>query len=160
MADGREYVKNSEEYGTVNISEEVIASIAALAASDVPGIHGLVPGFGVDISELLGKKNLAKGVKISVSGNYVTADIGVIIRYGEKIPDVAVKAQTAVTEAIQSMAGLEVAAVNINVTGIVFEKKAEPESCTPSEETAGTEEPPCACQGCSEEQEENTPEGM
>ena len=110
----------------LNISEDVIGIIAGLAASEVEGIAGMTLGFVDGINQILGSnKKYSKGVKIELEGKKVTIDLYVNVTYGEKIPDVAWAAQNAVKNAVETMTGLEVAAVNINVQGISFEKKEE-----------------------------------
>ena len=108
----------------LNISEDVIGIIAGLAASEVEGIAGMTLGFVDGINQILGSsKKYSKGVKIELNGKKVTVDIFVNVKYGVRIPDVAWAAQTAVKNAVENMTGLEVAAVNINVQGITFDKK-------------------------------------
>jgi uncharacterized alkaline shock family protein YloU len=125
MSENRDYYTNREDYGTINISEDVLASIASLAAAEVEGIAGLYSPSGVDLAELLGKKSLNKGVKIQIIGKSVIADINVNIKYGYKIPEVAGKLQDAVVSAIESMTGLTVDSVNVHVGGVSFDVKAE-----------------------------------
>ena len=120
----------------LNISEDVIGIIAGLAASEVEGIAGMTLGFVDGINQILGSsKKYSKGVKIELNGKKVTVDSFVNVKYGVRIPDVAWAAQTAVKNAVENMTGLEVAAVNINVQGITFDKeeKKEVEETTPEE---------------------------
>lgn len=108
----------------LNISEDVIGIIAGLAASEVDGIAGMTLGFVDGINQILGSnKKYSKGVKIDLDGKKVTIDLFVNVKYGVKIPDVAWAAQTAVKNSVETMTGLEVVAVNINVQGITFEKE-------------------------------------
>lgn len=108
----------------LNISEDVIGIIAGLAASEVDGIAGMTLGFVDGINQILGSnKKYSKGVKIDLDGKKVTIGLFVNVKYGVKIPDVAWAAQTAVKNSVETMTGLEVVAVNINVQGITFEKE-------------------------------------
>ncbi len=107
-----------EENGNVNISDEVISVIASLAASEVKGIAGMSGGFGVGIAELLGKKNLSKGVKLTVTEKEVVLDLSVVAEYGAKIPAVAWELQKKVKSEVEAMTGLVVTAVNISVDGV------------------------------------------
>lgn len=118
MSDAKEYVVQSVEKGTVNISEEVIAAIAALAISEVDGVYGLSSSFTADLKELLGKKNMSKGVKLTLEEETVTVECFVVVTYGFEIPTVAANIQEAVTTAVESMAGLKVNEVNVDVCGI------------------------------------------
>ena len=115
---------NVEIATNLNISEDVIGIIAGLAASEVEGIAGMTLGFVDGINQILGSsKKYSKGVKIELVGKKVTVDIFVNVKYGVRIPDVAWAAQTAVKNAVENMTCLEVAAFNINVQGIIFEKE-------------------------------------
>lgn len=119
---------NVEIATNLNISEDVIGIIAGLAASEVEGIAGMTLGFVDGINQILGSnKKYSKGVKIELDGKKVTVDLYVNVTYGVKIPDVAWAAQNAVKSAVETMTGLEVSAVNINVQGITFDKKEEKE---------------------------------
>jgi uncharacterized alkaline shock family protein YloU len=118
MSEAKEYLVQPDEKGTVNISEEVVAAIAALAVSEVEGVYGLSSSFTADLAELLGKKNLAKGVKLSIDEDVVTVECFVVITYGYEIPTVAAGIQDSVITAIESMTGLKVAAVNVDICGI------------------------------------------
>ncbi len=107
-----------EDNGNVNISDEVIAVIASLAASEVKGVAGMCGGLGGGIVELLGKKNLSKGVKLTVNEKNVVLDLSVIAEYGAKIPAVAWELQEKVKNEVEAMTGLQVSAVNISVDGV------------------------------------------
>ncbi|MDD3303583.1 MAG: Asp23/Gls24 family envelope stress response protein [Clostridia bacterium] len=114
---------NVEIATNLNISEDVIGIIAGLAASEVEGIAGMTLGFVDGINQILGSsKKYSKGVKISLEGKKVTIDLYVNVKYGVRIPDIAWAAQNSVKNAVESMTGLEVASVNINVQGITFDK--------------------------------------
>lgn len=115
---------NVEIAANLNISEDVIGIIAGLAASEVDGIAGMSLGFVDGINQILGgNKKYAKGVKIELDGKKVTVDLYVNVKYGVRIPDIAWSAQNAVKKSVENMTGLDVAAVNINVQGIIFDKK-------------------------------------
>ncbi len=117
-------VANVEIATNLNISEDVIGIIAGLAASEVEGIAGMTLGFVDGINQFLGgNKKYSKGVKITLEGRKVTVDLFVNVTYGVRIPDIAWAAQNAVKNAVETMTGLEVVAVNINVQGIIFDKK-------------------------------------
>ena len=119
MGENKEYVSRSDELGNIHISEEVLAGIAA-AALEVEGVSGLAANLGSDIAELLGKKNLAKGVRVQMEDEKVTVDLSILMSYGHTIPEVGRAVQDGVKNAVESMTGLEIAAVNVNVGGITF----------------------------------------
>lgn len=122
MAEMKDYLNQREENGNINIAEDVVASIAAVAASEVEGVACLTSS-SVDIAEFLGKKSVSKGVKIQITESTTTVDIYLMIKYGCVIPSIAAAVQDAVANALESMAGLVVNAVNVHVTGIAFEKE-------------------------------------
>ena len=122
MPDTKEYLNQTGENGNINISEEVVASIAALAALEVKGVGELGTG-GIVISELLGKKSLSKGVKVEIDENGTTVDVYMTVKYGEIVPTIATAAQDAVVNALESMANLSAVTVNIHVVGIKFDKE-------------------------------------
>ena len=110
MGEGKEYVSRSDELGNIHISEEVLAVIAAAAVLEVEGIGGLAANLGTDLAELLGKKNLSRGIHILVEEESVTVDLGILVKYGYTIPDVARAVQEAVAGSIEATSGLTVAA--------------------------------------------------
>ena len=71
---------------------------------------------------LSGKKNLSKGVKVSVGENSAAIDLYVVVEYGVKIPEVAYQVQENVRKAVESMTGLNVSAVNIHVQNVMIPK--------------------------------------
>ncbi|MEW6726227.1 Asp23/Gls24 family envelope stress response protein [Desulforudis sp. 1088] len=114
------------ELGAVRIANEVVAVIAGLAATEIPGIAGMSGGgVGGGIAEMLGRKNLAKGVKVEVGEKEAAVDLFIIVEYGVPIPDVAFQAQSRVKRAIESMTGLKVVEVNVHVQGVVFARDEE-----------------------------------
>ena len=123
MGEGREYVSRSDELGNIHISEEVLAVIAAAAALEVEGVGGLAANLGTDLAELLGKKNLSRGIRLQVEEENVTVEVAIVVKYGYTIPDVGHAVQEAVAGSIEATSGLTVAAVNVSVGGVVFEKE-------------------------------------
>ena len=124
MSENKEYVSRSDELGNIHISEEVLAAITAAAALDVEGVSGLAANLGSDIAELLGKKNLAKGVHVRMEDDKVDVELSVLMGYGHTIPEIGRAIQDGVKSAIESMTGLEVSVVNVSVAGITFPPKA------------------------------------
>lgn len=113
------------EYGEVNIAEDVLATIAGIAATEVKGVAGMSGGLVGGIAEILGKKTLSKGVKVSVNDKGAFIDLNLIVDYGTKIPDVAWEIQDKVKKTIQTMANLNVVEVNIHIQGVNFPKEEE-----------------------------------
>ena len=121
MADSKEYWTAASDQGSVRISEDVIASIAAIAASETEGVGNLYSGIGTNVAEFLGKKSLAKGVKVVFHGDLVEVEVSLLAQYGYNICEVSKNVQSAVRSSIQSMTGMRTSAVNINVGGVSFE---------------------------------------
>lgn len=120
MAESKQYITQMQDNGSVQISEDVIAAIVAHAAGEVEGVVGLNVKPGADIAELIGKKNWGRGLKITVlDNNSVSIDCNLNVCYGQNVVTVAQAAQAAITNALESMAGIDIAAINVNVCGIV-----------------------------------------
>lgn len=120
MAEYKQYVTQSQENGAVMISEDVIATIVAHAVEEVEGIVGLNVKPGADIIELIGKKNWGKGLKITIAEDEsLSIDCNVNVSYGYSVVTVAKAVQESVANALESMAGVVIKAINVNVCGIV-----------------------------------------
>ena len=52
-------------------------------------------------------------------------DLYVVVEYGVRIPDVALKVQENVKRAVESMTGLDVSAINIHVQNVMIPKTEE-----------------------------------
>jgi uncharacterized alkaline shock family protein YloU len=116
-------MKNIENMGIVKISDEVVSVIAGLAAAEIKGIVGMSAGLAGGITQIFSsKKNLSKGVKVTVGEESAAIDLVVVVEYGVKIPEVAAAVQESVKRAVESMTGLVVSAVNIYVQNIVLPK--------------------------------------
>lgn len=110
----------------IKISEDVVAVIAGVAASEVPGVCSMSGGLG--LTEVFGKKNMAKGIKAEVNEKDTKIDVNIIVEYGVRIPDIAFEIQNRVKTAVESMTGLKVQEVNIHVQGVnVISKEKAPE---------------------------------
>lgn len=123
MAEGKEYISRVEELGTVNISEEVLAAIAGAAAMEVEGVSGLGYGLGSDLSAMINRRTLSKGVHLTVEGSLVSVDIAIMVEYGYVVPDVARAVQDSISTAVENTSGLQVLNVNVTVADVVCAKK-------------------------------------
>lgn len=109
----------SSDNNEIKIADDVVAVIAGVAVSEVPGVAEMAGGFAGGITEVLsGKKNLAKGIKVEVGEKDTKVDVNIIVEYGVRIPDVAFEIQNRVKKAVESMTGLEVLEVNVHVQGV------------------------------------------
>lgn len=120
MADYKEYITQDHENGKVLISEDVVSTIAEHALTDVEGVAGISSKPVSEIADLIGKKNWGKGMKILISeDNSLSIDCDVDVCYGYSVVDTANAVQVALTNAVESMTGVKVTSVNVNVCGIV-----------------------------------------
>ena len=120
MADNKQYITQVQDNDRVMISEAVISTIVCQALSDIEGYVGLSAKPGADIVELVGKKNWGKGIKVVINeDDELIIDCNVIISYGHSVVTVATAIQEAIVAALQSMTGVNVVSVNVNVCGIV-----------------------------------------
>lgn len=112
--------------GSLKISEEVLSTIAGLAASEVPKVSGLALCPNPDIKGLLrAKRGVSKSIRIEINDGEATLDIYVNMYLGAKIPDVASEIQTRVKDAVQTMTGITVLKVNVHVVGVTINNGAE-----------------------------------
>lgn len=117
--DNKEYMTHHESMGTIQISEDVVATIATTTALEVDGVGGLMNANMADF--LGGKKLTAKGVRVELVEGALQVQLFLMIRYGSAVAEVAGKVQKSVFAALQDMTGFEVKAVNVHVGGICIE---------------------------------------
>ncbi len=104
--------------GEVKIADEVVANIAGLAAMDVEGVASLAGNATREVVSRAGTKSISKGVKVEVLDGVVTVLLSLNLTYGYNIMDTTEKVQERVKSALENMTGLDVADVNIRVTGV------------------------------------------
>ena len=125
----KDFEENSNNYnihesiniGEVHISDEVVAIIAGLAATEIEGVQSMAGNITNEIVSKLGMKNLSKGVKVTISDDSVEVSLALNIKYGYEIPAVSKKVQDKVKSAIETMTGLTVTAVNIKIVSLNIE---------------------------------------
>ncbi len=131
VAENNDEIAISTETNEIKIANDVVAVIAGVAVSEVPGVAEMAGGFAGGITEVLsGKKNLAKGIKVDVGEKETKIDVNIIVEYGVRIPDVAFEIQNRVKKAVETMTGLNVLQVNVHVQGVDTESKEAPEENT------------------------------
>ena len=113
--------------GEVRIANEVVSTIAGLAAVEVEGVAGMSGGLAGGISEILGRRNLSRGVKVEVGQHQAAVDLYIVVQYGVRIPDVAWKVQENVKRQVETMTGLEVTEVNVHVQGVHIPSESQKE---------------------------------
>ena len=123
MAEKNEYFTQKLENGTLQISEDVVASVAAAAVLEVEGVCGLSSS-STDIAEMLGMKTLARGVRLTpIKDGSVTIECDVVAKFGQSVFSLAKTVQDAVKTSVESITGLAVAQVNVNICGIAMPKE-------------------------------------
>ncbi|MDP2857895.1 MAG: Asp23/Gls24 family envelope stress response protein [Bacillota bacterium] len=109
----------SNEIGRLSLSDDVIATIAGVAATECYGVVGMASRRVVDgLAELLGRENLSKGVEVVVEGDKAAITLNVIVGYGTRISEVARNIVDKVKYTVESTTGLKVAKVKVNVQGV------------------------------------------
>ena len=125
--------------GNIRISEDVLSTIVSVTAREVDGVHSLTQRAGTDIKGLITpKKSPGKGVRIELQGGQVVVELSIVVKLGVKIQEVVSKLQTDVKQALESMTGMSVSAVNVYVqsmdTSTLVEKAPEPPSSVVEDE--------------------------
>lgn len=111
-------IKTEDSIGEVKIADEVVAVIAGLAAMEVDGVASMAGSQAEDLASMFGVKSAARGVKVDVLEGIVTVVLKLNLKYGYNIKDTTTKVQEKVKAAIENMTGLDVADVNIRITGV------------------------------------------
>ena len=118
-SDKNSYVlQDDENLGTVKIADDVVAMIAALAATEVEGVAAMSGNMTNELLSRVGVKNMSKGTRVEVLQKKVKVDLAITIEYGFNIPATCQRVQTKVKNAVENMTGLEVNDVNIRIAGI------------------------------------------
>ena len=122
MGENKGYIRNMDEKGSVNISEEVVAVISAAAAVDVDGVHGLFVSHGKELTTMIGKKGMSRGVKLNIEGDAITIDISIIADMGVPVNEVGAQVQREIISAVEAATGINVEAVNVHICAIARTK--------------------------------------
>ncbi len=114
-----------QELGSITVSKEVVAIIAALETLKTKGVVGITSGYRSNSTNTLPRKDLAKGVEVWMKTGEVAITIPIITDYEVGIFKVAEEVQRKVKDAVCSMTGLEVLKVNVNVQGVKFKEETK-----------------------------------
>jgi len=110
-------IKNN--FGTIEISKEVIAVLSGVAATECYGVVGMASRKIKDgIAELLKKENFSKGIEVRNDGKSVEIDLHVIVAFGTKLSEVSHNIQTRVKYSLEEALGVSVSAINIYIQGV------------------------------------------
>ncbi|MEE8885728.1 MAG: Asp23/Gls24 family envelope stress response protein [Eubacteriales bacterium] len=108
--------------GTVEVADEVLSAIAAIAATEVEGVACLAGGITHEKAPKAGARALSKGVKVEVSDGTMSVRLIIIMKYGYNIPDTTVKVQEKVKSALEEMTDIDVSGVDVSVADVEIEK--------------------------------------
>lgn len=118
MADN--YISRKMEQGTINISDDVVASLVKTAIVETEGFGELASATGADITDFIGIKMNSKGIKVRFEDNKIIIDVVITAKYGYNIVEVAGKVQESVLSSVQSSTGFDDTVVNVHIAGIAF----------------------------------------
>ncbi len=118
---------DADKLGEVNIADDVVAIIAGMSTVKVEGIYSMSGGFTGSLRNMLGRKDLSRGVKVDVEENKAEIKLYIIVEYGSSIPEVAWEIQDNVKKSVEGMTGLEVVNVDVHVQGVEFSGQEEEE---------------------------------
>ena len=126
MAEMKGYIRTSDERGSINICQNVVAVIAATAAMEVDGVHGLYQSHGKELTTVSGRKGISRGVKLLIEGDEVKVDVHIIAELGYSVSEIGATVQKAVSSAIEEAVGANVSTVNIHICGVSLKKAKKP----------------------------------
>ena len=122
-----EDTNNDDTNNTLKISNEAIATYAGIAVNEIQGVYGMAGTFSGITEAISGKKNYSRGIKVEADEKEAKIDVNIIVEYGARIPEVAFEIQTKVKKSVETMTGLKIKEVNVNVQGVhaITEKNEE-----------------------------------
>ena len=125
-------MEENEVKSEIQIAEEVVSVIAGTAIQNVEGVAKVATGFAGGISEAFGKKSVGKGIKVEISEDKsLKIEVGIVVKYGVKIQDVAKTIQDKIKVDVENMTGYKVSGVIVKVLSVALEDEKEE---TPVEE--------------------------
>ena len=120
MADKNRYFIQNLENGTLLIDEDVLESIVKNAVREVDGVAGFSSRPSADVISVIGKKNYGRPLKITYDeNNNLQVVCNINVQYGQNIVGIANAVQTVIKAALEASANVTVAAMNVNICGIV-----------------------------------------
>ena len=122
MAEIKEYISYPEDKGTINISEEVVAKIAASAALETEGVADMAMTIGKEIASLFSKKVPNKGVRLLKTEQGMEVEVFILVHSGYSLQEIGDNVQKNVSAAIEAGTGQMPDKVNVNICGITFDK--------------------------------------
>ena len=128
MAQKLEELAKTEEFvvgGETSIDDEVIASIAGVAAKEVEGVASLgTPSIRRTLAErLTGAEARARGVDVEAGKREAIIDLALNVIYGFSIPTIVIEVRKRVAARLMELAGLVAKEINVSVVGIEFPER-------------------------------------
>jgi uncharacterized alkaline shock family protein YloU len=122
----------ASDRGSTSIADAVVAKIAGLAAREVHGVHALGGGVARAIGAVRrrvpgGRPNVAQGIRVEVGTRQAAVDVDLVVEYGVPIAELAAAVRENIISSVETMTGLEVVEVNINVDDIHLPGDPEPQ---------------------------------
>ncbi len=112
-----------EQGGMIRISDDVVSTIAGLAALETSGVAAMSGGISEGLAKRLSGKQVQRGVTVEVGQLEAAVDLRIIVQYGSKIHEVCRELQENVKEAVENMTGLTVVEINVKVEGVAFNEE-------------------------------------
>jgi uncharacterized alkaline shock family protein YloU len=114
------------ETGKTSIADGVVAKIAGLSAREIPGVHSMGSGLSRRMGQLKAlvpgtSEAPSQGVSVEVGEREAAVDLDIVTWYGQSIVDVADAVRRNVIDRVESMTGLKVVEVNVNVDDVFVE---------------------------------------
>lgn len=122
MGESKGYIRSIDEKGSINISEDVVAVIAAAAAAEAEGVHTMFFTPGKELTNMLGRKGLARGVKLLIEEDDIVIDVYIIAKIDHSVSEVGAEVQRLVMSAVEAAVGVAVKAVNVHICGVALKK--------------------------------------
>ena len=112
-------IHDNSDLGEVNINDNVLAVISAMAALEVDGVVGMAGNITSEIVEKLGMKKISKGVRVDVDEKNVMIDVSIVLKMNDNIVEISKKVQDKIKNTVENMTGLEVINVNVNISNVI-----------------------------------------
>ena len=125
MSDQKTYIRTTDENGSINISEDVIAAIVAAAATETKGVYSLYYSASKEAAHKISRKEISKSVKLTIDGDDIGVNVYILLAKGHSANEVGVDVQNAVISAVEDAAGVKVREVNVHICGVMLKSKPQ-----------------------------------
>lgn len=133
MAEQRRYISTTDENGSINISEDVVAAIVAAAATEVKGVHGLYYSSSREDALKIKRKDISRSVRLTIDKNDIAVDVYILLSKDYCANEVGHDVQKAIISAALDSANVTVREVNVHICGVILKTKPQPPAETPKE---------------------------